>query len=92
MEKRYDMCSRVEKYLSKNHVNVVDVNPDEIEIVINVAVEGDWKHDHLRADWLLKEAGAIALGEVVTEQDDSDYYSSIHRFIVSNDFLEEVAG
>ncbi len=51
-----------------------------------VAVEinwGDWKHDHLRAEWLMKENGFKQLFEEVTEEDGSDTYSAIHYFVYS---------
>ena len=48
-----------------------------------VAVEinwGDWKHEHLRAKWLMSENGFKHLFTKVTEEDGSDTYSAIHYF------------
>lgn len=62
------------------------------EIVINngnmVAIEvfwGDWKHQHLRLDWLMEEAFSNIknIFEEVTESDGSDCYSAIHYYYFS---------
>ena len=42
---------------------------------------GDWKHDHLRADWVLGKEGMTCIGETITEEDGSDTYSAIHNYI-----------
>lgn len=41
---------------------------------------GDWKHDHLCCDHIMKENGYTLINEVVTEEDGSDTYSSIHYY------------
>lgn len=44
---------------------------------------GDWKHDHLRLDWVMKENFNILLSaEEVTEEDGSDCYSAIHKYVI----------
>ena len=53
---------------------------NEIEMEINW---GDWKHDHMRANYLVREALKgervwISWNEHITEQDGSDCYSAIH--------------
>lgn len=48
---------------------------------IDVSVEwGDWKHDHLFLTHIMRENGYCETDEVVTEEDGSDAYSSIHTF------------
>lgn len=50
--------------------------------VIRVEISwGDWKHDHLRADWAMEEAGFTPIGQEITEEDGSDTYSAIHNYI-----------
>jgi len=40
---------------------------------------GDWKHDHLRAEYLVEKVMPVRKWEtVVTEEDGSDCYSGIH--------------
>jgi hypothetical protein len=41
---------------------------------------GDWKHDHLYLDHVMRENGYGLAGEMVTESDGSDAYSSVHRY------------
>ena len=42
---------------------------------------GDWKHDHIFIDHVMREHGFFLTDEVVTEEDGSDTYSSIHYYI-----------
>lgn len=49
---------------------------------VEIDVEwGDWKHDHLYLDHVMRENGYIFTGEEVTEEDGSDTYSSVHTFL-----------
>lgn len=41
---------------------------------------GDWKHDHMFCDYLMEQKGYVRIAEVVTEEDGSDAYSSVHRY------------
>ena len=88
----YDACDRIEKYLRDNRI-YCDVYPygDDMPVV-NVEIRwGDWKHEHLRAKWLMGEVGAVYVNTVETEENGTDCYSAVHRFIVGNDILREVA-
>ena len=53
---------------------------DTMEIVIDI-VWGDWKHEHYYADYVMKQHGFLLKNEVVTEEDGSDCYSSIHYYL-----------
>lgn len=49
--------------------------------VICVQIDwGDWKHEHLRADWLMEQIGWGKLKVDVTAEDGSDCYSAIHYY------------
>ena len=49
---------------------------------IRISIEwGDWKHDHYLIDYAMKEKGYTKVGETMTEEDGSDCYSSVHRYI-----------
>ena len=52
---------------------------------------GDWKHEHLRCDYLIDnyfpELGAM--GTEVTEEDGSDCYSGIHKYFVKYSVAKE---
>lgn len=41
---------------------------------------GDWKHDHLRLDYLMNNRGYKLVEERMTEEDGSDCYSSVHYY------------
>lgn len=46
---------------------------------------GDWKHEHLRCDWLVEKHFKELLewkGDTVTETDGSDCYSATHYYLV----------
>ena len=49
----------------------------EVRIDINW---GDWKHDHGWVDHQMRVLGATKTDEIVTEEDGSDTYSSIHFY------------
>lgn len=49
---------------------------------IDVYVEwGDWKHDHLFINFIMKKNNYRLVSERTTEEDGDDAYSSIHKFI-----------
>ena len=59
---------------------VEDIWPHHELPIICIEISGDWKHDHLRADYLLKQLGGVSFGEKITEDDGTDSYTSIHYF------------
>ena len=42
---------------------------------------GDWKHEHGYADYVMLQNDFVRVGEELTEEDGSDCYSSIHKYI-----------
>lgn len=79
-----DMCSKIYDLMEKNHISgeVLDCGDGYAEIQVNW---GDWKHSHLRLDYLMKQAFDVLHNtEEVTESDGSDTYSAIHRYIIKN--------
>jgi hypothetical protein len=43
-------------------------------------IDGDWKHDHGRCEYLMSKAGYIHQETIIIEEDGSDSYSAIHRY------------
>lgn len=45
---------------------------------------GDWKHEHLRCDWIIKDIfpTSVKLPAFVDEEDGSDCYSATHRYVI----------
>ena len=94
-EKLNEICAETEKYLRKNGVGFVEVwsHKDGLP-VIDICIErGDWKHEHLRAKTLMQQLGAVHVGSRALDEDDdgSDTYSAVHRFIVNENIFEEGA-
>ena len=52
----------------------------EGNIVYVIVDWGDWKHDHGFLNYVMRNNGFELVAEKVTEEDGSDYYSSIHGF------------
>ena len=70
------------KHLDSNKLYVEDVRISEIPCIVEVEISwGDWKHEHLRCDYLMEDLGYRELSTEVTEEDGSDCYSAIHRYI-----------
>ena len=74
---------QVEKLLSDNYIGG-EVEPYDMIPAFTVHISwGDWKHDHLRAKYLIENAnlGTFIKSET-TEEDGSDCYSATHYFIL----------
>lgn len=56
------------------------VYPSDIAVCVDISW-GDWKHDHLRCDYLMKLNGYTHICTTVTEEDGSDCYSATHYYI-----------
>ena len=69
----------IEKIFKENDVwYEVDYSTNN-EIMIFVEY-GDWKHDHLFIDYLMEKNGFLKTDEVLTWEDGSDCYSSVHHY------------
>lgn len=86
-----DMARTIFKsYNTFYEMNSTD-NGNAVEVEI---IWGDWKHDHAFVDWVFRQiSGSLIYGERaliekaderITEEDGSDCYSSIHKFILSD--------
>lgn len=79
--------------LIQNHLEEGRVYPRAIYdgdfFYICLEIRGDWKHDHLRADYLMKQIGYEIHHEEVTESDGSDFYGAT-RYYVTSDLAEAI--
>lgn len=65
---------------TKADVNL-DYFNDDSEYNIEIEISwGDWKHDHARVKWIMKEHGYTMVEEEETETDGSDCYSARYWF------------
>lgn len=79
-------CKQIEKHLNTNGL-WVDVYPHSTLPVIEINIDwGDWKHDHLRCDYLMEKLGYTLIGEETTESNGDDCYSAIHTYIAHNNY------
>lgn len=66
--------------------NEVGIDPISRVIIVEITW-GDWKHDHLRCDFLVGDylnshSIHYMKDEDLTEEDGSDTYSSIHHYYI----------
>ena len=78
-----EMEKKIYELMSENHImgEVVDYN-DQMRMIAVEVRWGDWKHEHWRMDWLMKEnfTDLRSIHEVTTEDNGSDCYSAIHYY------------
>ena len=77
-------CEMIQRVAFENSVGISEVyeDLDKGHTVISVEIRwGDWKHDHLRFDYLMQNVlHAKRCESVVVEEDGSDCYSAIHIY------------
>lgn len=71
---------RIAKFLDDNGVCAEVYTP---HIIVNVLINGDWKHEHGWGDVLMGYLGYKKVNEEVTEENGSDWYGSIHRYVLA---------
>ena len=86
-------CEKINRYLADNRSRA-EVWPcaggaDVVEAEISW---GDWKHDHLYLKWLMEQLGCFRISCEVTEDNGSDCYSAVHRYVVNREYLEKKLG
>lgn len=52
-----------------------------LPMVFYITIDGDWKHDHLRIDYLMEGLNLTRLGEQDVEENGDDWYKSTHIYI-----------
>jgi len=76
-----ELVKKVQKLLDENHI-YADVYLNG-PLCVDISW-GDWKHEHLRCDWLIKEHFNVLLNNTTTtEENGSDCYSAIHRYLIA---------
>lgn len=71
---------KIAKFLEDNGVYAEVYTP---HIIVNVSINGDWKHQHGWGDVLMGYLGYKKVNEEVTETNGSDWYGSIHRYVLA---------
>ena len=78
------MVEKIQKRLTEEGISFSDVSEygnGKVDIVIEW---GDWKHDHLYCDVIMKELGYELATETELETDGSDCYSAIRSYSPKN--------
>lgn len=70
--------------------NKVKSSPDTFVLCVEIN-DGDWSHDHNRIDFIVREVlkgykdlELVKYNQEVTDSDDSDTYSAIHKYYLKN--------
>lgn len=71
---------RIAKFLEDNGV-YAEVYTHHI--IVNVSINGDYKHEHGWGDVLMGYLGYKKVNEEVTEENGSDWYGSIHHYVLA---------
>lgn len=76
-----DRQKKIYDLIKENHLFGEIVEEKENMIAIEISW-GDWKHDHLRLNWIMQEnfPEIKKIDTFTTEEDGSDCYSAIHYF------------
>ena len=75
-----EKIARIAKFLEDNGVYAeVYIH----NIIVNVSINGDYKHEHGWGDVLMGYLGYKKVNEEVTEENGSDWYGSIHHYVLA---------
>ena len=78
----WDIADKLQGYFRENKLWVDELHYNQVQDRIEFDINwGDWKHEHMRAKWLLQELfeklGIVAkINSYTTEEDGSDTYSA----------------
>ena len=71
---------KIEKLFEKHEFYYpwfTDFENNEFQVVVEY---GDWKKDHIALDYVMKQNGFKKVAELLTREDGSDCYDSVHVF------------
>lgn len=92
MQAIYDLAEDIVNLLDADNISHVELyNYKQYEpipriAVISIYIDGDWKHDHLRADYLVKENfNVIKVESYETEDTGSDWGPEVHDYYIYMD-------
>lgn len=70
---------KIEEHLRKNDIWADVYVHDEKTLAVEIE-RGDWKHDHLKADYIMSNIGYRNIKQTITEDDGSDCYSAVYLY------------
>lgn len=83
-EKRQNIIDSANKEFQENHIWAEAEPYFELDIVIQVDVDGDWRHDHWATKQIMEKYNCSQIGEKMVEDSESDSYHSIHYFVIKS--------
>ena len=96
LHKLYEIANEMVELLDKNnicHTELYDYKfyePLPRIGVVDIYIDGDWKHDHLRADYLIKNNFSLIKHESYAVEDTgSDWGPEVHTYYVYLPSYEE---
>lgn len=81
----YDKFDEIERLFSMSHIwyEPYNMKPYKNKYVVSFQIDGDWKHDHMSADNLVKARagdGLVNMWQDEVGESDSDDYVAIHYY------------
>lgn len=78
-----NLAQQIQEQLQNNNV-YANVYPTQYKNIVCVNIDGDWKHDHAYAKYLIEQMfDDCEIKTKVVNQDGSDWYEADHYVIVS---------
>lgn len=91
-----ELSGQIEQELTERNLWFEDAYLESFQpgiyILRVIGLRGDWKHDHLYLDCIIRDElekkyswmgySAMTYSEVVTEEDGSDYYTADHSYLI----------
>lgn len=74
---------KISELMKENHImgEIVEESEERNMFAVEI-IWGDWKHEHLRFDWLMREnfPNLRNINTQTTEENGTDCYSAIHYY------------
>ena len=84
MEKLQQAIDKVNKTFKQNNVSFRAELQNFRSNVVCIEIDGDWKHDHGYADYVMSQNNFQKTDERVVYEDGSDWYESIHYYLLND--------
>jgi hypothetical protein len=85
MNKNYELEREIDEMLRQKELYTDDVSIYEKDTkypfkALEVQIDGDWKHEHIRLDEVMKANGWMLLLKEMVEDSDGDWYTAKHIY------------
>lgn len=85
MNKNYEQEREINEMLRKQgiYADYVEIKEKDTEYpfkALVIQVDGDWKHEHIMLDEIMKHYGFVYLLKEIVEESDGDWYTAKHIY------------